>query len=49
MSKICPITDSKILYLDCIECEEKICKKAIIENISKTNKKIKKIIQRKDK
>lgn len=27
MSKICPITKEKVLYLDCLECEEKICKK----------------------
>lgn len=27
MAKICPITSSPVLYLDCLECEEKICKK----------------------
>lgn len=27
MAKICPITNDKVLYLDCLECEEKICKK----------------------
>ena len=26
MAKICPITNDKVLYLDCLECEEKICK-----------------------
>lgn len=27
MSKICPITGSPVLYLDCLECEEKLCEK----------------------
>lgn len=25
MSKYCPIYDKKVLYLDCLECEEKEC------------------------
>lgn len=27
MAKICPITGDPVLYLDCLECEEKLCKK----------------------
>lgn len=27
MAKICPLTKDKVLYLDCLECDEKICKK----------------------
>ena len=26
MSKICPINNSIVLYLDCLECDDKICK-----------------------
>ena len=26
MSKYCPILQRTVLYLDCIECEDKICK-----------------------
>ena len=26
MSKLCPIKNEKVLYLDCLECEDKICK-----------------------
>lgn len=26
MAKLCPITKTKVLYLDCLECEEKECK-----------------------
>lgn len=26
MSKICPISHSIVLYLDCLECDNKICK-----------------------
>lgn len=25
MAKICPITNSPVLYLDCLECENKEC------------------------
>ena len=25
MAKICPITQSKVVYLTCLECENKIC------------------------
>lgn len=27
MSKYCPIYDNQVLYIDCLECEEKKCKK----------------------
>ena len=27
MAKICPITNAPVLYLTCLECEDKICKK----------------------
>ena len=25
MAKICPITNDKVLYLDCLECDDKVC------------------------
>ena len=31
MAKLCPITSSSVLYLDCLECEEKVCKKINLE------------------
>lgn len=27
MARICPINNSYVLYIDCIECEDKLCKK----------------------
>ena len=27
MAKLCPITNSYVLYLDCLECDEKDCEK----------------------
>lgn len=27
MAKICPITNEPVLYLEWLECEEKVCKK----------------------
>lgn len=27
MAKICPETNEPVLYLNCIECETKVCKK----------------------
>lgn len=27
MAKFCPIRNCKVLYLDCLECEDKLCKK----------------------
>ena len=29
MAKYCPVTNDKVLYLECLECEEKICKRAL--------------------
>ena len=26
MAKWCPITGEKVLYLECLECDDKICK-----------------------
>ena len=26
MSKFCPIQNRKVVYIDCLECENKICK-----------------------
>ena len=26
MTKICPISNEKVLYIDCLEFDEKICK-----------------------
>lgn len=25
MAKLCPITNTRVVYLDCLECDEKIC------------------------
>ena len=32
MSKYCPITNSNVVYLECLDCDEKLCEK----NINKT-------------
>lgn len=43
MAKMCPITNEVVLYLDCIECEDKICKlNHINNNDTKSEKKDKK-------
>lgn len=31
MAKICPVIKEKVLYVDCLECKEKECKKAEIK------------------
>ena len=31
MAKICPISNEKVLYLDCLECDEKICKRDYVK------------------
>ena len=31
MAILCPITNEKVLYLDCLECDEKICKKDYVK------------------
>lgn len=28
MAKWCPITNSKVVYLECLECEERICEES---------------------
>lgn len=27
MAKLCPITNKKVIYLTCLECDEKLCEK----------------------
>lgn len=27
MAKICPVTNDKVLYLECLECDDKVCLK----------------------
>ena len=29
MAKFCPVTNDKVLYLECLECEDKICKRTL--------------------
>lgn len=44
MSKICPINNSIVLYLDCLECDDKICRQPnkvpqnVTGNLRKDNK-----------
>ena len=26
MARVCPITGAKVLYTECIECEDKVCR-----------------------
>lgn len=40
MSKRCPIYGSTVLYLDCLECEEKRCKQNGRANSKDRNKSI---------
>ena len=35
MSKYCPVINQKVLYLTCLECEDKVCEK---ENLFVNNK-----------
>ena len=49
MSKFCPITNSKVVYLECLDCEEKLCEKSVkndTENIEKNVKNDTKNIQK---
>ena len=39
MSKLCPITKERVLYTECLECEEKICKDTNVGKLQKENKK----------
>ncbi len=32
MAKICPQTGEKVLYLDCLDCDEKTCKEGRAQN-----------------
>lgn len=39
MSRFCPVVNRKVVYLDCLECEEKICQIQPVEvdkNAAKT-------------
>ncbi len=37
MAKICPVINEPVLYLECLECDDKVCKKMKNENnIEKT-------------
>lgn len=35
MSKFCPTLKRKVIYLDCLECEEKLCEESQKQNESK--------------
>lgn len=35
MAIYCPIIKEKVLYTECLECEEKVCKKNTVEDDSK--------------
>ena len=38
MSKLCPITKELVLYTECLECEEKMCKDINANELQKENK-----------
>ncbi|MSS36564.1 hypothetical protein [Clostridium porci] len=38
MARKCPITGSPVLYLDCLECEEKLCKTETKEERTDSNR-----------
>ena len=38
MSKLCPITKELVLYTECLECEEKMCKDINVNELQKENK-----------
>lgn len=40
MAKHCPLYNCKVLYLDCLECENKICKKEINKNVKRNKETI---------
>lgn len=33
MAKFCPVQNRKVLYLECLECEEKECRKEKVKQI----------------
>lgn len=35
MAKYCPIRERKVLYLDCVECEEKECNQILYPAMNK--------------
>ena len=35
MAKYCPILNRKVVYLECLECEEKLCKQSDLTLVSK--------------
>lgn len=37
MSRYCPILERNVVYLDCLDCDEKLCEKE--ENINKKTEK----------
>ena len=39
MSKLCPITKERVLYTECLECKEKMCKDTNVGKLQKENKK----------
>ena len=39
MAVICPITEKPVLYLTCLECEDKVCKNNDVTLKNDTNKK----------
>lgn len=39
MAKYCPAKNGTVLYLDCLECEEKICKQLNFKESEKANNK----------
>lgn len=38
MSKYCPIINGKVVYLECLECEEKKCRDTNAKNTNSFNK-----------
>lgn len=38
MAKICPVTNDKVLYLDCVECEDRECEKIPKEDIEQAKR-----------
>lgn len=37
MSKYCPVLERKVLYLECNECEEKLCRNTSKSHIDNNN------------
>lgn len=45
MSKICPVTKDVVLYLDCLECDDKVCKNNSNENIKENDNENKECVE----